>query len=121
MGCFYFSGSSSTLLQVSLVCGGFGMGGLLVFLGGLLAMELCERRVAGAALGVIGGLSYLGAGLQSFGSGHLIEAGAHTVDGVVHYDFASAKLLWLGAPCVALVLTSLLWRAEARAKAARRD
>ncbi len=121
MGSFYFAGSSSMVLEVSLVCGGFGMGGLLVFLGGLLAMELCERRVAGAALGVIGGLSYLGAGLQSFGSGHLIEAGAHTVDGVLHYDFASAKLLWLGAPGIALVLTALLWRAEARAKAARHD
>jgi OPA family sugar phosphate sensor protein UhpC-like MFS transporter len=119
MGCFYGARDSAALLQVALVCGGFGMGGLLVFLGGLLAMELCERRVAGAALGVIGGLSYLGAGLQSFGSGHLIEAGSTTIAGVVHYDFTGAKLLWLGAPGLALVLTATLWRAEARAKAAR--
>jgi OPA family sugar phosphate sensor protein UhpC-like MFS transporter len=120
MACFY-SSPSPVLLHISLVCGGFGMGGLLVFLGGLLAMELCDRRVAGAALGVIGGLSYLGAGLQSFGSGHLIAAGATTTAGITSYDFTGARMLWLAAPCIALVLTASLWRAEQRAKAARRD
>jgi OPA family sugar phosphate sensor protein UhpC-like MFS transporter len=120
MACFY-SSPSPALLQISLVCGGFGMGGLLVFLGGLLAMELCDRRVAGAALGVIGGLSYLGAGLQSFGSGHLIAAGATTTAGITSYDFTGARMLWLAAPGLALILTASLWRAEQRAKAARRD
>jgi MFS transporter, OPA family, sugar phosphate sensor protein UhpC len=114
---FYGSDSAREIVWISLACGGFGMGGLLVFLGGLLAMELCERRVAGAALGVIGGLSYLGAGLQSFGSGHLIEVGATTVGGVTSYDFSGVKWLWLGAPCLAVLLTAALWRAESRAKA----
>jgi OPA family sugar phosphate sensor protein UhpC-like MFS transporter len=116
MGTFYGASRSSAVLQIALACGGFGMGGLLVFLGGLLAMELCERRVAGAALGVIGGLSYLGAGLQSFGSGHLIAAGARVTAAGTTYDFTGAKALWLGAPCIAVVLTALLWRAERRAK-----
>jgi OPA family sugar phosphate sensor protein UhpC-like MFS transporter len=120
MACFYGS-PSPALLRISLVCGGFGMGGLLVFLGGLLAMELCDRRVAGAALGVIGGLSYLGAGLQSFGSGHLIAAGASTTAGITTYDFTGARMLWLAAPGLALILTASLWRAEQRAKAARRE
>ncbi len=114
MSVFYFGSGSSTALRVSLASGGFAMGGLLVFLGGLLAMELCERRVAGAALGVIGGLSYLGAGLQSLVSGQLLEAGASTTLGT--YDFSAAKWVWLGAPCIAVVLTASLWGAERRAK-----
>lgn len=121
LGVFFTTGGTAATLRIALACAGFAMGGLLVFLGGLLAMELCERRVAGAALGVIGGLSYLGAGLQSFGSGALIEAGRHTssAGAVVGYDFTGAKWLWIGAPCIAVALTASLWRAERRAKAAR--
>jgi OPA family sugar phosphate sensor protein UhpC-like MFS transporter len=99
-------------IHIALACGGFAMGGLLVFLGGLLALELCSKRAAGFALGVIGGLSYLGAGAQSLASSWLIDARSTHVGDVTIYDFSAAKVLWLGAPIVAVVLTLALWRAE---------
>ena len=95
---------------ISLACGGLAMGGLLAFLGGLIAIELCPKRAAGAALGIVGGFSYLGAGLQSLVSSLLIEQRGAT------YDFTSAKYLWLGAPVGAIVLTAALWKAERAAK-----
>ncbi|MEJ7598772.1 MAG: MFS transporter [Kofleriaceae bacterium] len=103
---YYASADSQTLVRIALGIAGVGMGGLLVFLGGLLAMELCSRRAAGAALGIIGGFSYAGAGVQAVLSGYLIDGD----------DFSRAKLLWLGAPCVAVVITALLWRPERRTK-----
>jgi OPA family sugar phosphate sensor protein UhpC-like MFS transporter len=99
-------------IRVSLATAGLAMGGLLAFLGGLIAIELCPRRVAGTALGIVGGFSYLGASLQSMISGTLIDRGKVGE----HYDFTDAKLLWLGAPALAIALTALLWRAERRAK-----
>lgn len=109
-------GDAPATIGIALGCAGFAMGGLLVFLGGLIAMELCSKRAAGAALGVVGGFSYLGAGLQSLASGELIASGRTVEHGVVLHDFGAAKWLWLGAPCVAVVLTAALWRAERRAK-----
>jgi OPA family sugar phosphate sensor protein UhpC-like MFS transporter len=102
-------------VRIALACGGLAMGGLLAFLGGLIAMELCSKRAAGAALGIVGGFSYLGAGLQSLTSGALIARGeiVHNVS----YDFTPVKWLWLGAPALAIALTAVLWNAEARAKA----
>jgi len=101
-------------VRISLACGGLAMGGLLAFLGGLIAMELSSKRAAGAALGMIGGFSYLGAGLQSVASSNLIARGeiVHNVS----YDFTPAKWLWLGAPLLAIALTATLWNAERRAK-----
>ncbi|MBW2701053.1 MAG: MFS transporter [Deltaproteobacteria bacterium] len=52
---------------------GFATGGLLVFLGGLTAVDIVPKRAAGAAMGVIGLFSYLGAGIQEIISGQLIE------------------------------------------------
>lgn len=103
---FYTADASPAVLQIALAVAGFAMGGLLVFLGGLLAMELCSPAAAGAALGVIGGFSYLGAGLQAVLSGYLIDGD----------DFSRVKWLWLGAPCLAVVITASLWRPERRAK-----
>jgi OPA family sugar phosphate sensor protein UhpC-like MFS transporter len=99
---------------IALACGGLAMGGLLAFLGGLIAIELCAKRAAGAALGIVGGFSYLGAGLQSVVSSWLIER--REVATGVSYDFTAAKYLWLGAPAAAIVLTAALWRAERDAK-----
>ncbi|HEV7558870.1 MAG TPA: MFS transporter [Kofleriaceae bacterium] len=95
---------------ISLACGGLAMGGLLAFLGGLIAIELCAKRAAGAALGIVGGFSYLGAGLQSLASSWLIERRELATG--VSYDFTAVKYLWLGAPVAVIVLTAALWRAE---------
>jgi MFS transporter, OPA family, sugar phosphate sensor protein UhpC len=112
---FYTSGADEPWrVRISLACGGLAMGGLLAFLGGLIAIELSSKRAAGAALGVVGGLSYLGAGLQSLASSELITRGEIVRN--VSYDFTPAKWLWLGAPALAIVLTATLWNAERRAK-----
>jgi MFS transporter, OPA family, sugar phosphate sensor protein UhpC len=107
-------GVNPWIIRASLSCAGFGMGGMLAFLGGLIAMELCPKRAVGTALGVIGGCSYLGAVLQSVASSMLIEYGQTARGTTIDYDFTPAKWLWLGAPALCVVLTVVLLRAERR-------
>ena len=52
---------------------GLGIGVLICFLGGLMAVDIAPRNASGAALGVVGIASYIGAGLQDVMSGVLIE------------------------------------------------
>ena len=54
---------------------GVGLTGLVTSLGGLFAVDICPKRVAGAAMGLIGIFSYIGAAMQENISGHLIERG----------------------------------------------
>ena len=53
--------------------------------------------------------SYLGAAVQDWISGILIQKGAMMVDGQVKHDFANAYLFWLGAAIVSVLLASTLW------------
>ncbi len=53
---------------------GFATGGLLVLLGGLIAVDIAGKHAAGAAMGVIGIFSYIGAGCQEWISGVLIKS-----------------------------------------------
>jgi len=99
---------------VSVSIAGFAIGGLLAFLGGLIAMDLSPKRSAGAALGLVGGLSYAGAGVQALVSGFLIEADHRVVAGVHKYDFTQAKVVWIAAPIVSLLLAAFLWIPERR-------
>ena len=48
---------------------GLGIGVLICFLGGLMAVDIAPRNASGAALGVVGIASYIGAGLQDVMSG----------------------------------------------------
>jgi OPA family sugar phosphate sensor protein UhpC-like MFS transporter len=89
------------------VCG-FAIGGLLVFLGGLIAIDIASQRAAGAAMGVIGVFSYLGAAAQNWISGSLIEAGKTVSDGETAYDFSHVFHFWVGAATLSLLLTILL-------------
>jgi MFS transporter, OPA family, sugar phosphate sensor protein UhpC len=102
------------LIQVAMASAGFAVGGQLVFLGGLAAMDISSRHASGAALGLIGGFSYLGAAIQDFLSGRMLEAGRTTVQGVPVYDFSQVKVFWLGAAVLSLLFALSLWRAEAR-------
>ncbi|HOV73207.1 MAG TPA: MFS transporter [Candidatus Hydrogenedentes bacterium] len=91
---------------------GFGLGGLLVLLGGLIAIDLCPKRAAGAAMGFIGFFSYIGASVQDFVSGRLIQAGKMTVHGQVVHDFHAAYCWWLGAAIVSILLYCTIWKAK---------
>jgi OPA family sugar phosphate sensor protein UhpC-like MFS transporter len=89
---------------------GFAIGGLLVFLGGLIAIDVSPVRAAGAAMGVIGVFSYLGAAVQNWISGALIEGGKRVVSGETVYDFDRVLLFWIGAATLSLLLVAALWR-----------
>ncbi|MBN1347251.1 MAG: MFS transporter [Phycisphaerae bacterium] len=91
------------------VCG-FAIGGLLVFLGGLVAVDISSKRAAGAAMGVIGVFSYLGAALGDYVGGWLIESSKVVVDDVTTYDFRGLLTFWIGAGVLSFVLTLSLWR-----------
>jgi OPA family sugar phosphate sensor protein UhpC-like MFS transporter len=104
------------LIRLSMAVAGFAVGGLLVFLGGLTAMDISSKRASGAAMGLVGGVSYVGAALQDWASGSLIERSRQVVGGVVSYDFTAAKYVWIGAASLSLVLALSLWRAERPAR-----
>lgn len=110
----YLPGEQHLLLRVALGVAGFATGAQLVFLGGLSAMERCDRRAAGAALGLVGGVSYVGASLQDLTSGRLIQA----LPGG-RYDFAAVKPVWLLAAAASVVLTLPLVFVEQRARRRR--
>lgn len=58
---------------LAMVLFGLGIGVLICFLGGLMAVDIAPSNASGAALGVVGIASYIGAGLQDVMSGILIE------------------------------------------------
>ncbi len=99
-------------VRIAMGVAGFAIGGLLVFLGGLAAMDICSKRTSGAALGFVGGFSYMGAATQDWVSGALIDASRTVVDGKEIYDFTAAKYFWIGAAILSLFLASSLWLAE---------
>lgn len=101
-------------LTIGLVLFGMGLTGLVTSLGGLFAVDIAPKRVAGAAMGVIGIFSYLGAGLQDLVSGVLIGRGTVLVDGVRHYDFDAAIVFWIGSSVLSMLLAASLWRTKLR-------
>ncbi|MGY4396675.1 OPA family sugar phosphate sensor protein UhpC-like MFS transporter [Sphingomonas sp. UYAg733] len=110
-----FFGPIGTLWTVfALILFGLGMTGLFASIGGLFAIDICPKRVAGAALGMVGVFSYLGAAIQERVSGKLIDNGMTMVDGVRHYDFSAAIWVWIGASIVSLLLAASLWRTKLR-------
>ena len=97
---------------------GFATGGLLVFLGGLIAVDIAGKKAAGAAMGVIGIFSYIGAGCQEWISGVMIKSSKVMVDGVEQtvYDFNNVITFWIGASAVSMGLASLFFYLMSRKK-----
>jgi OPA family sugar phosphate sensor protein UhpC-like MFS transporter len=90
-------------------CFGFGLGGLLAFIGGLIAIDICSKKASGAAMGLVGMLSYFGSSAQDLVSGNLIEAGKMVVNGETVHDFTPAYLFWLGAAVLSMLIACTLW------------
>jgi OPA family sugar phosphate sensor protein UhpC-like MFS transporter len=111
--------SVADTLAVS-VCG-FAIGGLLVFLAGLIAIDISPRRAAGAAMGLVGVFSYLGAAIQNWISGRLIESSRTVLDGTPSYDFDRVFAFWIGAAVLSFLLTLALGALTARPSARRRS
>lgn len=91
---------------------GLGIGVLICFLGGLMAVDLAPKNASGAALGIVGIASYIGAGLQDIMSGILIEGNKTVVNGVETYDFTYINWFWIGAALTSVLLALLVWNAK---------
>lgn len=91
---------------------GLGIGVLICFLGGLMAVDLAPKNASGAALGIVGIASYIGAGLQDIMSGILIEGNKTVVNGVETYDFSYINWFWIGAALTSVLLALLVWNAK---------
>ncbi|MEI7957410.1 MAG: MFS transporter, partial [Verrucomicrobiota bacterium] len=88
---------------------GLGMGGLLVYFGGLMAIDLVSRRAAGAAMGLVGLFSYLVAGIQDTLSGYLLDASKVVVNGTTTYSFRLVFAVWISALALSTMLGASLW------------
>jgi OPA family sugar phosphate sensor protein UhpC-like MFS transporter len=108
----FFGPTNTAVLTLGMILFGLGMTGLFTSIGGLFATDIAPKRVAGAALGLIGVFSYLGAAIQENISGALIQRGTTMVEGVRHYDFAPAILFWVGASVASMLLAATLWKAR---------
>ena len=111
---FYGPAESPGLLTAAFILYGFTLSGILAALGGLFAIDIAPKKAAGAAMGIMGVFSYIGAAVQEQISGHLIEAGTTLVEGVRDYDFSTVILFWIGSSVVSLLLASSLWRVRVR-------
>lgn len=118
----FYGPSNSYVLAVALVLYGFGLSGLLASLGGLFAIDIAPKKVAGAAMGFIGIFSYLGAGMQDYISGMLIydsemklvfSVGAQSPT-VFFYDYSTPVMFWVGASVLSIILATSLWKVKAR-------
>ena len=110
---FFGPGDMVTLIAGMLLFG-MGLTGLVTSLGGLFAVDIAPKRAAGAAMGVIGIFSYIGAAVQEQVTGILVERGTTFVDGVRIYDFGPAIWFWIGSSVLSMLLAATLWRTSLR-------
>lgn len=94
---------------VAMIMFGTAIGVLLCFLGGLMAVDIAPREASGAALGIVGIASYIGAGLQDIVSGMLIEGKKEIINNVLNYDFQYINWFWIGSALVSTILVILVW------------
>jgi OPA family sugar phosphate sensor protein UhpC-like MFS transporter len=97
---------------MSMIIHGFAIGVLITLIGGLMAVDLAPKKAAGAAMGLIGIASYIGAGVQELISGYLIGSSKQTINGVVSYDFSVSKYFWIAAALISVFLALFVWRAK---------
>jgi OPA family sugar phosphate sensor protein UhpC-like MFS transporter len=111
----FFGPHTQWSLALAFILYGIGLNGLVTSLGGLFAVDISPKRAAGAAMGLIGIFSYIGAAIQENVSGHLIERGMTiAADGARSYDFGPAIWFWLGSSFVSMLLAATLWRVRLR-------
>ena len=89
---------------------GFALGGLLVFVGGLMAVDIASQQAAGAAMGLVGAFSYAGAAIQNGVTGYLVDLGKRTTGDLTEYHFDQVFTFWIGTSVLSLLLVASLWR-----------
>lgn len=111
---FIYGGDSYWMSVLSMILFGLSMGVLISFLGGLMAVDIVPRKASGAALGIVGMVSYAAASIQEKVSGWLVNNNiTETVnelgETVKHYDFSEAAIFWIGASVISFLLPLLNW------------
>jgi OPA family sugar phosphate sensor protein UhpC-like MFS transporter len=114
LGIIFFGPADTPTLIVGLLLFGMGLTGLVTSLGGLFAVDIAPKRAAGAAMGVVGIFSYIGAAVQEQVSGILIDQNMTMVEGVRTYDFGPAIWFWIASSVISMLLAASLWRASLR-------
>jgi len=90
----------------------FTLGTLVVYIGGLWAVDLLPIEAAGSVKGIVGIFSYLGAATQDWVSGLLIDGGKSVTNGVTSYNFDAAFIFWIIAAVIAALIPLTLWKTE---------
>lgn len=99
---------------------GIAMGILLCYLGGLMAVDLVPRKAAGAAMGVVAVLTYVGAAVQSRVSVLFIETSAEgermasrflttTIGG---WEVDRIAIFWIGMAVLSVLCALSVWKAR---------
>ena len=121
-------GAHKAVDVAAMVLFGTSIGVLFCFLGGLMAVDVAPKNAAGAALGVVGIASYLGAGIQDIVSGYLIKAQGVAEGGKKVYEFAHSvftvggrtfavdhiALFWIGASLLSILCALTVWNVKPR-------
>lgn len=95
---------------ISMVIFGLGIGALICYLGGLMAVDIASKKASGAALGVVGIMSYVAAGFQDITSGFLIENNKTLVSGEAVYNFTPITIFWISAAVLSVLFALLTWK-----------
>ena len=111
---FIYGGDAYWVSVLSMALFGIAIGVLIAFLGGLMAVDIVPRKATGAALGIVGMVSYAAASIQEKVSGYLVNSNItetiHELGEVVkHYDFSQAAIFWIGASVISFLLPILNW------------
>ncbi len=95
---------------------GLAIGALICYLGGLMAVDIASKKASGAALGVVGIASYIGAALQDLVSGIVIGGGKTAAEAGVAsaYDFTAVIWFWIGSAVISVLCVLSVWNARAR-------
>ncbi|MCH8059534.1 MAG: MFS transporter [Proteobacteria bacterium] len=110
----FYGPQNAIVLMVAFAIYGASLSGLIASIGGLFAVDIAPLGATGAAMGLVGVFSYLGAGTQDVISAGLISAGTTVIDGVTTYDFDAAVMFWVGTSIVSMLLAATLWNTKIR-------
>lgn len=107
---FLFGPSNHVSIIASMIVFGLAIGALICFLGGLMAVDIVSKKASGAALGVVGIASYVGAAIQDLVSGITIQRGKIAGEGAASYDFSVVSWFWVGAAILSVICTLIVWK-----------
>ncbi|MEK6580448.1 MAG: MFS transporter [Bdellovibrionota bacterium] len=109
---FFYAKAGRSVDMISMGVFGFSVAGTVVFLGGLTAVDLCPKRVTGAVMGFIGLFSYLGASIQDYITGYLLDVHKIVIHGKTVPDFNFVIVFWVGASLLSMILACSVWNAK---------